>query len=229
MAKGKSSFEAGSPHVLEPVNLGQVSPAFRRFYDLHFVSPLPLLRSEADWDFARNFAPGELPLARRFVRANLHLGQPFLDSAAALNDQEAIPILYRILDQAKTLTDKITVARPLWVLERSTSYPPLIDRLVRSRDAGLKHRHIFDVLLLADERAVDHLYAMAEDQDESVRELALFHLTALAGAWKGRFWNNESTSTPELSYFQERRASQRLMKRMLKELRKWHDVRPLDL
>jgi len=214
---------------LEPADLSQASPAFREFYELHFVDPILLYRSEADWGFAFDLTPAELARARRLVRANLHRGQVYLDSAAVLNDRDAIPVLYRMLDETKTLTEKINIARPLWVLERSPAYPVLIERLVRGRNSALKRRHIFEVLLLSDERAIDHLYTMAEDSDESVRELALFHLTRLANAWKGRFWNSESTKTPELSYFQERRGNPRFIQRMLKELRKWHDVRPLDI
>ena len=45
----------------------------------------------------------------------------------------------------------------------------------------------------------------------------------------GTFWNIQSTKTPELSYFQERRGKPRFIRRMLKELREWHYARPLDL
>ena len=224
-----TAADSSRPFDLEPVNLDQASPAFREFYSLHFADRILLHRSEADWGFAAKLTPAELALARRLVRMNLHLGQVYRDSAALLNDRDAIPLLYRMLDDAKTLTEKINIARPLWVLERSPSYPPLIERLVRGKDASLKHWHIFEILLLADERAIDHLYTMAEDNDESVRELALFHLTALADAWKGRFWNSESRKTPAFSYFQERRGRPRFMKQMLKELREYHDVRPLDI
>ena len=229
MTRRKTRTESGPQFVLEPVDLSQASPAFREFYELHFVDPVLLYRSEADWAFVSDLTPAELALARRLVRTNLHLGQVYLDSAAVLNDRDAIPVLYRMLDEAKTLTDKINIARPLWVLERSPAYPALIERLVRGRNPTLKHRHIFEILLLGDERAIDHLYTMAEDHDESVRELALFHLTGLADAWKGRSWNSESTKTPELSYFQERRGKTRFIKRMLKELRRWHDARPLNI
>ena len=219
----------GRHFILEPVNLSEASPAFREFYELHFVDTILLYRHEEDWSFAFRLTPTELELARRLVRANLHLGQPYLDSAAILNDREAIPELHRMLDQAGTLTEKIQIARPLWVLERSPVYPALVERLVRGKDAALKHHHIFEILLLGDERAIDHLYTMAEDRDESVRDLALFQLTGLANAWKGTFWNSESTKTPGLSYFQERRGKPRFIRRMLKELRQWHHARPLDL
>jgi len=122
---------------------------------------------------------------RRLVRANLHMGREYLDSTAVLNYREAIPILQRMLDRAKGLSEKIDIARPLWVMERSRSYPGLIDQLVRGRSAALKHRHIFEILLLADRRAIDHLHTLAQDSDESVRDLALFHLTGLAlGLWR---------------------------------------------
>ena len=114
---GKPPTESDPPFVLEPVDLDCPSPAFREFYRLHFVDRISHLRTEADWNFAGNLTSSEVVLARRLVRANLHLGQMYLDSAAALNDRDAIPKLHRMLDEAKTLTEKIAVARPLWVLE----------------------------------------------------------------------------------------------------------------
>jgi hypothetical protein len=66
---------------------------------------------------------------------------------------------------------------------------------VRSRSAALKHRYIVEILLLADQRAIDHLHTRAQDSDESVRDLALFHLTGLAKAWKGKLWGSESQKT----------------------------------
>ncbi|MEX2282583.1 MAG: hypothetical protein WEE89_08870 [Gemmatimonadota bacterium] len=218
--------DADSSLIPEPVDLQAASPAFRRFYHVHFVDTILLLRNEVDLDFASRLTANELALARRLLRANLQVSV-YRNSAALLNDREAIPILEQLVEQAKQLTEKIDIARALWILDRSPIYPSLIDRLVRGRNAALKQQHIYDILQLADRRAIDHLYTLAQDQDEAVRDLAIFHLTDLANAWKGRWLNNESTRTPDLEYFLQRRESSRFIKRMLKELREWHDARPL--
>jgi hypothetical protein len=72
--------------VLEPVSLDDASPAFRRFYEIHFVDTLPLLRGDEDWTFAKKLTPRELALARRLLRANMHVDRCYADSAALLND-----------------------------------------------------------------------------------------------------------------------------------------------
>jgi hypothetical protein len=211
----------------EPVDLDRASPAFRKFYHLHFVDWIPILRGDEDWGFARALTPDELALARRLVRANLHLNPLYGDSAAVLNDREAIPVLHELLGRAGDISQRIAIARPLWILERSPAYSSLIDELVHGKDSVLKDRHIFDILLIADERALNHLFTMATDPVESVRDLALFHLTSLTGAWKGRFWNSHSRQAQDLSYFAARRHKWLFRWRVLRELRKWHDTRPL--
>jgi hypothetical protein len=211
----------------EVVDLDKASPAFRRFYEMHFVDSTPILRGDEDWQFAKALSPDELALARRLVRANLHLNPLYGDSAAVLNDREAIPVLHDMLARARDLSQRITIARPLWILERSPAFPPLIEELVHGKNPMLKERHIFEVLLLADARALDHLFDMARDPVDSVRNLALFHLTSLTGAWKGGFRNNESQRPQDLPYFEARRHKWLFRWRALRELRKWHDARPL--
>ena len=211
----------------EAVDLDTASPAFRRFYHLHFVDTIPILRGDEDWGFAKALTPEELALARRLVRANLHLGSFYGDSAAVLNDREAIPVLHDLLGRAGDISQRIAIARPLWILERSPAYASLIDEVVHGKDPALKERHIYDILLIADERALDHLFTMARDPVASVRDLALYHLTSLTGAWKGRFWNSQSRQSQDLPYFEARRHKRLFRWRVLCELRKWHDARPL--
>jgi hypothetical protein len=214
--EGKRNLE--QEPIVDPVDLEQMSPAFRKFYHSFFVDKIIVLRNELDDEWMNGLSPDELDLARRLVRANLANGQIYREAAGLLNDHDAIPLLHTMLEETRGLSEKIYIALPLWYLEQASVYPVLINKLVHSKQSELKKRHIWEILSLGDMRAIDHLFTMAEDADESVRELAIFHLTALSNTWRGRFWNNESLKTPDLAYFKARRTNRRFLARMLREL-----------
>lgn len=216
--------------VLEPVDLARASKAFRTFYEAHFEYPMIMHRREVDWNRIRKMRSDELALARRLVRANLDKATGYLDAAGVLNDREAIPLLHRMLRNTSGLSERITIARPLWFLERTPEFPLLIEKLVRShnsRSAMLKEQHIWEILLLGDKRAMDHLFTMAEDKGQSVRDLALFHLTDLSDTWRTSWLNRDYHGVRDLAYFQARRSSPRFVRRVLANLAKWHTARPL--
>ena len=212
--------------IPEPVDLDAASAAFRDFYQNHFVDTLVARRNEFDWSIVKRFRKNEVALARRLVRANLDRGAVYLDAAGLLNDREAIPALHDLLERARHLSARIVVARALWFLERAPEYPLLIERLVRSTDAALKLQHFWDILILADERALDHLLSLAEDRDESVRKAALDQLTTLS---EGRFRRIvvARRSPHDLPYFRLRRDNPRFRQRMLRALKRDHDVSPV--
>lgn len=206
--------------IVDPLDLERMSPAFRTFYHSYFIDKILVLRNELDDKWVDGLSPDELDLARRLVRANLANGQIYREAAALLNDRDAIPLLHAMLEGTRDLSEKIYIALPLWYLERAPAYPVLINELVHSKQSELKKRHIWEILAIGDMRAIDHLFTLAEDADESVRELAIFHLTALSNSWRGRFWNNESLKTPDLAFFKKRRTNRRFLARMIRELQR---------
>jgi hypothetical protein len=214
--------------IPEPVDLEHASPAFRDFFHAHFGDSLIAWRDEFDWDPIARLGDEELALAQRLVRANLARGRIYLDAAGILNDRDAIAPLHALLDDATSLSAQICIARPLWYLERSPKYPALIERLVRSNDAALKRDLIWEIMLLADERAIDHLYTLAGDRDAAVRDLALYQLTILSLGRFRRLFISGDPKPRDLAYFRSRRSHPGFMRRMLRALKRDHEPSTLD-
>ena len=204
-------------YTLEPVDRERASPVFREFFHHYFVDSILLYRSEVDFGFMRRMGPEELALARRLVRANLAHGSHFIEGAALLGDREAAPEMHRLLDAERDLGARLPIGRALWMLERSTVFPELLSRMVRSRDPALKQRHCEDVLLLADERAVDLLLTLSEDGDAGVRDAALSWLSELAGARRPR----------DAAYFRARCSDAEFRTHLVRAMNEWRDFKPV--
>lgn len=212
--------------VSEAVDRRHASSAFRYFYEAFFET-LIAARSEVDWDLVRKLSTDELALARRLIRANLHGPQEYRDAAGVLNDRDSIPLLHDMLQEASSLSERINIARPLWFLERAPVFADLVEQLVQSQHSELKLQHIWDILLLADERALDHLFTMAEDRDEAVRDAALHELTRLATGRDPASWIRGRERVRDLEYLRSRRLNPKALGRMTRNLVRDHAAQAL--
>jgi hypothetical protein len=195
-------------YTLEPMDRAGASAAFRAFFHHYFVDRILLLRNEVDFAFLRRLRPDEVELARRLVRANLARGTHFVEGAALLGDHAATAELRRMLDQERQLAGKLPIARALWCLERDPAFPELLFRLARSTDTRLKLDCVPDAVLLGRERAIDLLFDLVGDRDETVRQAAAEELDDLLHRSVVGFLVRPWRRRRDAAYFQRRSGDQ---------------------
>lgn len=155
------------------------SDALRAFYRGVFVT-FGMTRGEVDFSCVSDLRPGEIDVARELVRRNLDRGYTHLiEAAAALGDQDSVPILRALLGKHPGLSWRLTISGSLWRLGRDPVFLDCIAEMVESESTPLKEVHLDQVLWIGDERAIRYLIRLLDDPGRFVRYLALSRLNEL--------------------------------------------------
>ena len=156
------------------------SKAFIQFLRNWFGDSRQLTRHELDLSFLREMGPDETQLARALLRRNLRLRYThIIEGLAALHDTDAIPKLQEMLAGEPDLSRRLTLAGALWKLGRDPVFIDCLNSMASSDSGTLKAAHLHQVVWLDDERAIDFLIQLLNDQDRFVRFLALSTLNGL--------------------------------------------------
>jgi hypothetical protein len=173
---------------------------------------------ELDISFLDDLTPEELAVARGLIRRNLGLRQDhIIQGAAALHDVEAVPALRGLLGTEPSESRGLIIAGALWNLIRD---PVFVDRLVRAGRKGcdlLRGAHLYQVLWLDDERALDFLINLLDHK--GLRGWALELLNRLElGPQRGT-----SAQMPhQPDYYRGMRSNPAFRERMIAIVKKWN-------
>jgi hypothetical protein len=166
--------------VPDEIAAGPHSPAFESFLRNWFGNPWALTHGELDLSFLEDLSPDELRTARALIRRNLRLGQThIIQGAAALRDLEAVPILRAMLEAQDDLDRRLTIAGALWNLVRDPIFITCLGQARRSDRRFLVTAHLYSVVWLDDERALDFLVDLLDHWDSLARAMALDLLNML--------------------------------------------------
>jgi len=108
----------------------------------------------------------------------------------------------------------LTIAGSLWKLAHEESFVDYLKQMKESKNATLKRAHIRQILWLKDERTIDLLIDILEDDDGFVRFLALKMLNELEFGRTCLLCG--MTELPhQSSYYEQRRNDEALHQRMV--------------
>ena len=150
------------------------SEAFSEFMNHWFVSSMGLTRGEVELDFLERLTVEERELAKGLLRGNLSLNYTHIvEGLALLGDVSAVPELRRMVAAEKDSSRRLTLAGSLWKLVKDDVFVECLREMVTGDDATLKQAHINQILWLEDERSIDLVIDLLDDDDSFVRFLAL--------------------------------------------------------
>jgi hypothetical protein len=159
---------------------GPHSPVFAKFLWNWFGNPMALSRGELDLTFLNDLTQGELSLARELIRRNLPVKHTSIfQGVEALRDVEAAPILRRMLSEETELTWRLTISGALWRLNRDPVFITCLEEAKSIRPGIFKGVHLWQVLWLDDERAVDFLIDLVDQGDWPAQSMTLGLLNQL--------------------------------------------------
>jgi HEAT repeat protein len=162
-------------------NSEQFSQAFKEFYHNHFVNSYGLARREVDTSFFKTMTEEEKDIAKRLIRNNLKLRQAHLFRAAGeLKDEEALPILYELLNNNTDLSWMLSIGQAIWKINGDKMYLELLRKLQTHPSGTLKAAHFEQVTDFKDDECIEMLFDYLEDPDDFVRHLALSKLNYLS-------------------------------------------------
>jgi hypothetical protein len=160
--------------VPEAVANGQHSAAFSAFLWNWFGDSRALTHGELDISFLQELTPEELSLARELIRRNLGLKlNHVIEGAAALRDLDAAPILRRMLDEETDISRRLTIAGTLWKINRDPAFRACLEDTRSKLPTLFIGVHLWQVLWLDDEQAVDFLVGLLDVRDWTVESLTL--------------------------------------------------------
>lgn len=163
------------------VNAEHFSPAFKNFYQNHFIDSIGLSRREVDIDFFKAMTGEEKEIAKHLIRNNLKTRQAHLFRAAGeLKDEQSIPILYEQLENSTDLSWLLCIGQAIWKINGDKIYLELLRRLQKHPGGTMKAAHFEQVTDFKDEESIQMLFTYLEDPDDFVRYLALSRLNYLA-------------------------------------------------
>jgi hypothetical protein len=166
--------------VPESVASGHHSPTFSKFLRNWFGDTTALTQGELDITFLSELTPEELSLARELIRRNLRLKHNHvIEGAAALHDLAAAPILHAMLDDESDMSRRLTIAGALWKINRDPVFIKCLQEAKSVRASIFAYVHLWQVLWLDDERAVDFLIDLLDEKDWTVQSLTLGLLNQL--------------------------------------------------
>lgn len=167
-------------NVPESVAAGHHSPAFSKFLRNWFGDATALTHGELDFTFLNDLTSEELSLARVLIRGNLPLRQwHIIEGAAALHDAEAAPILHAMLDKESDQSWRLTISWALWKINRDPIFIECLQQAKSVRPGVFGYFHLLQVLWLGDERALDFLIDLLDENDRKVRSFTLALLNEL--------------------------------------------------
>lgn len=205
--------------VPEEVAAGPHSPAFEKFLRNWFSDTRALTHGELDLTFLQELSPEELATARELIRRNLNLGYShIIQGAAALRDIEAVPTLRAMLDTQEDIGRRLIIAGALWNLVRDPVFLACLDQAKRAGGPLLPGAHLYQVLWLDDERAVDFLIDLLDQRDPEVRSFTLGLLNELEF---GRpFFIAAARMPRQPKDYRDRRTDPALRKQLIAAIRK---------
>src|SRR5271170_4078555 len=156
--------------IPKEVRRGTHSAAFEQFLHHWFVDSLGLSRREVDLTFIKDLTPHESEIAKDLLRRNLALRYThIIEGLAVMGDVSAVPALRTMLAEETNLSRQLTIAGALWRLVRDSSFVDCLSRMRSSNIPALKAAHFHQILWLEDERAIDLVIDLLEDEDSFVR------------------------------------------------------------
>jgi hypothetical protein len=166
--------------IPEAVAAGPHSPAFARFLWNWFGNPIALSRGELDLTFLNDLTQDELSLARELIRRNLPVKHnSIFQGVEALSDVEAAPILRKMLSEETDLSWRLTISGALWRLNRDPVFIKCLEEAKSVRPSIFQGVHLWQVLWLDDERAVDFLIDLLDQRDWPTQSMTLGLLNQL--------------------------------------------------
>jgi hypothetical protein len=166
--------------IPESVAAGPHSPAFAKFLWNWFGNPMALSRGELDLTFVNDLTQDELSLARDLIRRNLPVKHTsILQGVEALRDVEAAPILRKMLSEETDLSWRLTISGALWRLNRNPVFIECLKEAKSLRPSIFQGVHLWQVLWLDDERAVDFLIDLLNQKDWPALSMTLGLLNQL--------------------------------------------------
>ena len=159
---------------------GHHSVAFSTFLWNWFGDTRALTHGELDITFLSELTPEELSLARELIRRNLGLKlNHIIEGVSALHDVDAAPSLRRMLDEEPDISRRLTIAGTLWKLNRDPVFLACLEEARSTCVTTFASPHLWQVLWLNEERAVDFLVDLLDARDWGVQSLTLGLLNEL--------------------------------------------------
>jgi hypothetical protein len=141
---------------------------------------MALSRGELDLTFLNDLTQDELSLARDLIRRNLPVRHTnIFQGVEALHDEEAAPILRQMLSEETELTWRLTISGALWRLNRDPLFIKCLEEAKSVRPSIFQGVHLWQVLWLDDERAVDFLIDLLDQRDWPAQSMTLGLLNQL--------------------------------------------------
>ncbi len=166
--------------IPEAVAVGPHSPPFAKFLWNWFGNPMALSRGELNLNFLKDLTPDELSLARQLIRRNLPLKHTSIfQGVEALHDLDAAPILRKMLSQETELSWRLTISGVLWRLNRDPVFIKCLEEAKSIRPSIFQGVHLWQVLWLDDERALDFLIDLLDQKDWPTQSMTLGLLNQL--------------------------------------------------
>lgn len=164
----------------ESVAVSPHSLAFDKFLWNWFGDATALTHGELDLTFLENLTQAELFLARELIRRNLRLKyNHIIEGVAALHDVAAAPVLRAILDGESNMSRRLVIAGTLWKLNRDPIFLDCLEEAKSVCGGIFSYVHLGQVLWIDDERAVDFLIDLLDQNDRKVTSLTLGLLNEL--------------------------------------------------
>ncbi len=156
------------------------SPAFSQFLWNWFGDTRALTHGEPDLSFLKDLTPAELELARSLIRRNLKLKQQHVIKAIPiLHDELGAPLLREMLDRETDASWLLTIAGALWKLNRDPVFWECLQRAKARCPEVFQYSHLWQVLWVGDERALDFLIDLLDQKNWGVQSMTLGLLNEL--------------------------------------------------
>lgn len=166
--------------VPDSVASGPHSPAFAQFLWNWLGDTTRLTHGELDITFLNDLTPEELSTARELIRRNLKVKHNhIIQGAAALHDVAAAPIIRAMLDDEVDVRRRLTISGALWKINRDPIFIECLNEAKAVRSSIFRGVHLWEVLWLDDERALDFLIDLLDEPDWTVQSLTLGLLNRL--------------------------------------------------